>query len=188
MRKIVLLILFLPLACADGGPLEPTEQLAVNPERLPAYVSADADFVKKVPLKGKGYLKIVGQASGCGGDAGLISTTVEIPMRLTHLGLSTITSTNCFTFPAFEYVSGTGTITAANGDQLFYEGSADDYGTTHPFYPDGSWEFGPLHIIGGSGRFEGTMGVFDAWGMMDESGAAGTAFTEGWIASVGSIK
>ena len=150
--------------------------------------SADADFLKKVPFKGKGSMMIVGQASGCDGDAEMISTTVEIKMRLTHLGLSTITTTNCFTFPAFMYVAGNGTITGANGDQLFYEGSAVDYGTTHPIYPDGSWEFGPLHIVGGSGRFEGAVGVFDGWGMLDESGLAGTAFIEGWIASVGSTK
>lgn len=188
MRKILLFVLFLPLACADGGPLQPTDDLAVNLAQLPANVSADADFVKKLPFKGKGSLQVVGQASGCDGDAELISTTVEIRMRLTHLGLSTITTTNCFTLPAFVYVSGSGTITAANGDQLFYEGSAADYGTTHPFYPDGSWEFGPLHIVGGSGRFEGATGRFDGWGMMDESGVAGTAFTVGWITSVGSIK
>lgn len=188
MRQMLLFVLFLPLACADGGPLEPQDQLAVNSGQLAPEPAAGSDFTKKVPFKGKGALKIVGQASGCGGDAELVSTTVEIEMRLTHLGLSTITTTNCFTFPGFVYVSGNGTITAANGDQLFYQGSAEDFGTTHPIYPDGSWEFGPLHIVGGSGRFEGAVGVFDGWGMMDESGAAGTAFTEGWVSSVGSIK
>jgi hypothetical protein len=188
MRKILLFILFLPLACADGGPLQPTDRLAVNPEQPPPKTSADTDLLKKVPLKGKGVLNIVGQAPGCGGDAELISATVEIRMRLTHLGRSTITTTNCFTSPAFVYVFGEGTITAANGDQVFYRGSAVYYGTTHPFYPDGRWEFGPLHIVGGSGRFEGAVGVFHGWGMMDESGMAGTAFTEGWISSVGSIK
>jgi len=71
---------------------------------------------------------------------------------------------------------------------LYIHGSAEDFGTTHPFYPDGSWEFGPLHFVGGTGRFEGAVGEFDLWGTIDETGMAGTFIAEGWISSVGSSK
>ncbi len=124
-----------------------------------------------------------------GGDAGLLSVTVEIEAKATHTGRSEIAMTNCRTPNIEEFVvTETGTITAANGDLLYIHGSAVDYRTTHPFYPDGTWEFGPIHFVGGTGRFEGAVGEFGSWGTIDESGMSGTSISQGWISSVGSSK
>ena len=184
MRRLFILpFLAVVFACIDDTPIAP--ELAVSPE---AGLLQKADPVKMVPYRGHGTVAVVGMATGCMGDDGLLSITVAIQERATHTGHSTIAMTNCWT-PAMEFVeTDTGVLTAANGDLLFVRGSYADYGTVHPFYPDGSWAFGPLHFVGGTGRFEGAIGWFEAWGEMDASGMLGTVFSEGWISSVGSIK
>jgi len=188
MRKLFLLpFLALAFACNDHTPVEP--ELAISPELGLAQAAArNGSVMKEVPFKGSGFLRVVGQAIGCGGDPSLplLTTFVEAEVRATHLGHSHFTMTACWTF-AMEFVSGTGTFTAANGDELFIHGSFDDYGTSHPFNPDGTWEFGPLHVVDGSGRFEGAEGVFHAWGAMNEAMEGPMAF-EGGISSVGSTK
>lgn len=186
MRKLFLLpILVLASACNDHTLIEP--EVAVTPDLALAQVSAQkGGLVKMVPCKGKGHLKVVGQAMGCGGDPSLLTISVEAEVRGTHVGHSYLTMTACWT-PSMEFVEGTGTFTAANGDELFVRGSWEDYETIHPFYPDGTWEFGPLHFEGGTGRFAGAEGVIESWGAMNAS-MEGPMMFEGDISSVGSIK
>jgi hypothetical protein len=189
MRKLFPVpLLILAFACSDKMPVEP--ELAISTELGLAQTAArNGDAVKMVPFKAKGTVMIVGMVPECVGDAGLLSVSVEIRVRATHAGRSVIAMTNCWTPNMEEFVeTETGTITAANGDLLYIHGSAEDYGTTHPFYPDGTWEFGPLHFVGGTGRFDGAEGWFDSWGTIDETGTAGTLISEGWISSVGSSK
>jgi hypothetical protein len=188
MRRLILLpLLSLVFACNDNTLTEP--ELAISPESgLLQAAARDGDAVKMVPYKGKGALMIVGVVAGCGDDPGLLSVSVAIEMRATHTGRSNIAMTNCFT-PAMEFIeTDTGIITTANGDLIYVYGSLADYGTTHPFHSDGTYEFGPVHFVGGTGRFEGATGKFEAWGVMDESGLTGTVISEGWISTVGAKK
>jgi hypothetical protein len=187
MRKLFPLpLLILAFACSDNMPVEP--DLTISPELgLVQTAARNGDDAKMVPFKGKGIVRIVGMVLGCGGDPGLLSVSVEIAVTATHTGRSMIAMTNRWTPNMEEFVvTQTGTTMAANGDLLYIHGSAEDYGTTHPFYPDGTWEFGPIHFVGGTGRFEGAVGWFDNWGTIDESGTAGTSISQGWISSVGS--
>ena len=187
MRKLFFLpLLALALACQDTTPVEPA--LAISPdEGLVQNAARGVKVMKPVPIKVEGDWWILDyDYTQCEGEADLVSVFMEGVLQVTHLGRSGVAFSACWT-PTLDFVSTQGTITAANGDELHFRGSAALDGTTHPFFPDGTWTIGPVSIIGGTGRFENAVGEYNGHGTYDGA-TGGTWISEGWISSVGSHK
>jgi hypothetical protein len=132
-----------------------------------------------LPFKGDGYWWEEESASGCGPDDLAASGGQE--MNLTHLGLSQMTFLNCWT-TAFDFISQTGTITAANGDKLYWHGTAAEGSEATLDFVNRTYVMGPFWFDGGTGRFEGATGWFYDRGTSAEDLLTGTAAWDGKIA------
>ncbi len=186
MRKLLLLPLFvLAFGCQDGTPVEPDLALLSQPGQIQTADRGENPMMP-VPFRATGDWWIVGyDFDQCEGEAGLVSVFMEALIRGTHVGRSEMAFSACWNVD--EFVSTQGSITAANGDVLYFRGSAIEDGTTHPFFPDGTWTLGPVLIIGGTGRFQNAQGEYSGHGTFDGV-TGGTMVSEGWISSVGSGK
>lgn len=179
MCRIALLPLFVfVFACSDNALVQPQDYLAV----------AAADHVTKmVPLEGTGTWWVVGFSYGCEGDPDNLVVHGAGELNLLHLGVSKWSFSNCTT-PGFDaLISQTATVTAANGDELFWYGSAD-MGNRFSLPTPTTWEMGPMWFVGGTGRFEGATGELHAWGETTVDITSGTIEVGGMISSVGSTK
>jgi hypothetical protein len=186
MRKLALLpLIALSLACQDTTPVEPDLAYVSGPAQIQT-VDRGQRIMVPVPFKATGDWWIVGyDFTQCEGESGLVSVFMEAEIRGTHVGRSQMAFSACWDVD--DFVSTQGTITAANGDVLNFRGSAAEDGTTHPFFPDGTWTLGPVSIIGGTGRFQNAQGEYNGHGTFDgETG--GTMVSEGWVSSIGSGK
>ena len=185
-RFLILPVLTLAFGCQDTAILDPG--FSIVPGEGPVQ-TADRGMkvMKPVPLTARGDWWIVGyDFEQCEGESGLVSVFMEAEIQATHMGRSEMAFSACWT-PLNDFVSTQGTITAANGDQLHFRGSAALDGTTHPFSPDGSWTLGPVSILGGTGRFENAVGEYNGHGTFDWV-TGGTMVSVGWVSSVGSSK
>jgi len=181
MRNLSFLCLLILLAaCGDGKLLQP-EELASPEMGLGPEVLADRAEVKLVPFKGSGDWWVAELREGCEGDESNMVAVVKGDLFLTHLGRSSGEWHNCWT-PAFEFVSHTATVTAANGDQLTWYGSVDD-GTEISNFTPTTYILGPLRFTGGTGRFEGAVGEFMTFGTSAEDLMSGTIEFDGLISS-----
>ena len=193
MKKLVVLpAVFLILACQDYNPLRP--DLGVPPELAVAPLQGGSGHVvKMVPFKAEGTWALVDvDFSGCGGRPDWVTTFVELVGTGTHLGRFSTVSHNCWSTPdggiTWVFQAHAGAMTASNGDLLYYLASLEEFGSTHPFYADDTWDLGPVHFVGGTGRFSGAEGVYSGWGRNNEERTGGTFTLEGIIFSVGSSK
>jgi hypothetical protein len=98
-----------------------------------------------------------GRSSGVVREMGFDPLTVTVYTRLegegqaTHLGRFTVTADIAIVIGAG--VHGTGTLTAANGDQLFLTMEGDGIDPIHGL--------GEFTVVGGTGRFEGASGFYE---------------------------
>jgi hypothetical protein len=116
-----------------------------------------------------------------------------MPVNVTHMGLSEYRFSDCWS-EDFEILIYWGKVIAANGDELYFSGPGE--GGWEIFEVDWTadpmpWTFYPMHITGGTGRFENATGTFTAWGWSAFNPGVGWAGKENWdgmISSVGSMK
>jgi hypothetical protein len=187
MKSLRFALCLLPLlACQDGTPLQP--ELTPSPELALAQAAVSrGDQVKMVPAPFAGDWWVAGvDYTGCGGDPSLYSVFLEGSGTGAHLGRYLASWTVCWGYDG-TFVFSDGTMTAANGDLLYFYGS-QEHGTTHPFYPDGTWELTNGYYDGGTGRFEHAEGWYDCAGTSNETMTGGTMSCQGMISSVGSSK
>jgi hypothetical protein len=188
MKSLRFALCLLPLlACQDGTLVQP--ELTPSPELgLAQAAVSHGDLVKMVPASFAGDWWVADVVfDGCGGDPTLYySVLLEGSGTGSHLGRYFASWTVCWGFDG-TFVSSAGTITAANGDILNFYGS-QEHGTTHPFYPDGTWELTNGYYDGGTGRFEHAEGSYDCAGTYNETITGGTMRCQGMISSVGSSK
>jgi hypothetical protein len=193
MKKLIVVpALLLLMACQDHNPLQPAPEL--TPELALAQARGEpGDVVKMVPFRATGTWRLVGaDFSGCGGRSDWVTTFVELVGTGTHLGGFSSVSENCWSTPdggiTWVYETQSGAIRASNGSLLYYFASLEEFGSTHPFYADNTWALGPVHFVGGTGRFAGADGVYSGWGTNNEEKTGGTFTLEGMISSVGSSR
>ncbi len=170
MHRLALLpLLMLVFACNDSTFLQPEEQLAA--------VAAVPATDRKIPFKGKNGNWWSGEHGlGCEGSDQNVWAVGPGEIHVTHLGRSEYSVFNCWT-AAFEFVSQTGQVTAANGDQLFWYGSAEMGTVAVIDFVELTYVMGPFWFTGGTGRFEGATGHFSARGELAEDLQTGT---ENW--------
>jgi hypothetical protein len=94
-----------------------------------------------------------------------------------HMGNVTASWSHCFNFDVGQY-EGTGTIVAANGDEVNFNYYMAVVAVDAPstYYFEGEYE-----ITGGTGRFEGASGEGSAAAVNDASVGAGTSSLDGTI-------
>lgn len=196
MRKLVLLpLLVFSLACNDNTPVEP--ELALSLELgVGQAAGGQGEAVKMVPYKGKGTWwglngdVVEREGFDCDALGGYLDQGAGV-INVTHLGRSDYSFINCWDGTLETILYQTGTVTAANGDQLFWDGPGDgDWDVFVVDWAGGSYQMGPLIFSGGTGRFAGATGSFVSFGTFVEidGGYGGTEMWEGTISSVGSSK
>lgn len=145
-KRLFMLAMFLALALAIGLPL--------------AAFAGDSEVPFKATYQGI-PVGIFDPACLC------IHQTFEFDGKATHLGeghMSAVGTT--YTFPPVEQ-DGAGTLTAANGDLLYWE-----YVGNGKFLPTGDVEFSGTYLItGGTGRFVDVTGTGQYWGSATPNGA-----------------
>lgn len=184
---LVVSLALLVFACQDVTPVQP--DLEEGPELLVAQAPGGGNnVVKMVPFKSDGTWWAAGmEFSGCRGDPTLLSVFIEGEGTAMHLGRYQASWTVCWTY-GFEFVSTGGSFTAASGDRLEFYGSTAENGTTHPFYPDNTWDVGPIMLVGGTGRFHDAEGWLDCVGDNNDAITEGVMICQGKVSSVGSSR
>ena len=188
MRRLVVLpLLTLVLACSYNPLVEP--ELADSPDLSVAQkAGGKGNVVKMVPFKMKGNWRFAsfGNASICDDVSGTAHIQfIEWEGTATHMGKVTGTNVNCFGPGApmmRPLLAQGGVIKAANGDVLNVFGDE----AVVSVFSDYSFEIGPVNFIGGTGRFENTVGWYVLHG--EDVIGAGPATMTGEISSVGSSK
>lgn len=158
-------------ACGSNEPIGPTLEgpsmhlsspsLQLEPGLLQLEDGRDA---VRLPFK------ITGEGIGTDGEAapscddGFFPTGNIAHGTGTHLGRFTSIHRQCVNFETLEFRDGTVTYHAANGDQLH----ATFQGFLSPTAEAGVLSFdNPAHPAGGTGRFEGAEGLFQARGLVN---------------------
>jgi hypothetical protein len=197
MRKLVLIpFLTLLVACGDGNPVQPLDEMSLNPQPSELSVAARSGDAKMVPFKASGTWwgapedATAEEIAACEAAGGYVDVGRGV-INVTHLGRSQYRIMNCWGEEDILYEEGK--IIAANGDELYFTGPGEggwaifevDWGV-YPF----TYRYSPLNFAGGTGRFEGATGSFMAWGdaYIGDEGWYGSEFWEGEISSVGSSK
>ena len=85
-----------------------------------------------------------------------ISLFDEAAGNFQHLGRVQLRALSCID-PASSFSSGTGSLTAANGDQLFI--AFENTSQPDPADPTRLFAFGPQRVTGGTGRFQNASGA-----------------------------
>lgn len=204
MPLIVLAALFVLAAfqaCSDSNvknPMGPFPVIESTASSASLTSSAGVnEEPKMVPFKGKGTYKYIKYLPDF--EKMEIEITVAIEGTATQLGRFQGEMSVLFEFMLIDempvptgYLSHSGKFTAANGDELHNDGSADN-GTYLEFtMPPGSgFSLTGIHIVGGTGRFENAVGKFVLLVSRDPYDPAppgGTWEIEGQISTVGSTK
>jgi len=170
----------------------------------PTVTDIDGNVGKMVPFKGKGTWEVVGFEPVV--DDEVMMVFVELEGNATHLGRFQGEMTAHYELLILEddegnpiyyktdYLSHSGTFTAANGDELYDVGCVDEHGTVN--VPDDFYGFFMTgnQLVGGTGRFENAEGVYE-WlviatvpPVLPDQFPAGTWELEGEISSVGSAR
>ncbi len=196
MHKLTLIpVLTLLVACGDRNPVQPLEEMSLNPQPSELSVAAASGDAKMVPFKASGTWwgaaedATAEEIAECDAAGGLFVDVGWGVINVTHLGRSQYRIMNCWGTEEILYEEGK--IIAANGDELYFTGPAEggwdifevDWGV-YPF----TVRYSPLHFAGGTGRFEGATGSFVVWGdaYFEDGEWFGTEFWEGEISSLGS--
>lgn len=146
-------------------------------EELPITASTDTDAIalkgiaQARPLKSNFTFTsqtIIGDGSECGGDFTQLSLATG---NMTHLGNTSVTSIGCVAIDfsctsGLKVESNTGTWTAANGDEVYWEMAPAclelDFSCDNPLGPYPCRVLASTYsITGGTGRFEGASGSGD---------------------------
>jgi hypothetical protein len=155
---------------------------------LAIYGIAAANSNQQLPFKAQSFEFVTSEGVVEGSDCPVFEVNSEGSGTGTHIGDFTVVRKHCFTppdHPAFtgEVIhDGTYEITAANGDKLWgtYSGELqptefDDQGPIRGVITS------PSTIDGGTGRFAGAHGEFQAVGDYDLVADEGDFEFEGWI-------
>lgn len=165
----------LGLAACDGGG-------ALLPADLADPVQARSTAPPPRPLKGQlTGISMLSPEGRCEGVAGYpLTATLELTGTLSHLGRVMWTSTDCTSiagFPEITFIDGTGVITAANGDELYFT-----YAGSALVGPNLVAKFtGEATIAGGTGRFSNASGTFDLSGTLGLTDSVVEMQVDGWI-------
>ena len=194
MKKLTVLpFLLFALACQDGTPVQP--DLDLSPEiGLSQAMASQGNVLKMVPFKGPNEWWETGGGFGCEGVGEYYAAYWAATGNFTHVGHSKLVGTNCWRFlddppegeMPFEFISQSGTLTAANGDLLYWYGAPPK--TAVEFLSETTYQMGPFWFTGGTGRFENAQGEFYDIGSMAEDLMTGTSVYSGFISTVGSSK
>jgi hypothetical protein len=159
-------------------------------------VAAERSATKTVPFKASGvWWGLTGdiierEGFNCADLGGYLDSGAGV-INVTHLGRSNYGYVNCWDADFETILYQTGSVTAANGDELFWDGPGEGgWEVWAVDWEAGTYTMGPLSFSGGTGRFEEATGAFVSFGdaVLGESGWTGTEHWEGVISSVGSAK
>jgi hypothetical protein len=189
MRRLAFLpLLMLALGCSDSTLFQPEPNLTVVASDA---AQAQNAVVHMVPFTAHNGSWWTGDSGfGCEGSDDNLWGIGPGVINVAHLGRSDYSALNCWALDAtspmgMAFISQTGWVEAANGDRLFWYGSAD-MGSTATFdLAELTYEMGPFWFTGGTGRFEGVTGEFTARGTLAADFATGTENWDGVISSVG---
>ena len=177
-----------------SGKPDMTEHIALKSGLAETVTDGD---VKMVPFRGSGtwqYAAEPGEAE----DEDVLVFFIAIEGTATHLGrlqgyetaqLKVFWMEDGLPVP-YAYVSEYTIFTAANGDEMHFEGCAVEYGSELILFDDGSgFSVTGVQLVGGTGRFENAEGWYDIWVTFSaELDGTGTWEIEGEISSVGSTR
>ena len=202
MRKLILLpFLGLLVACGDGNPVQPEDEVTLNLVPSESPMTTERGEPRMVPFKGYGYLEGGGGSEGgpteeelaaCLAAGGVSVDAAVMSMNVTHMGKAKYRFWDCW--GDFGILFYHGKVVAANGDELYFSGP--EGGEWEIFEVDWNadpvpWTFGSMAITGGTGRFENATGSFIAWGWSafdPDIGWYGPENWDGMISSVGTSK
>lgn len=181
MKRLILVpALAFATACANDYPVAPVRDISW-PEVASMSRSASSGMV---PFTYSGSGTTITSGFGCEGDATNLVLSASGVFYSSHMGKITSTWVNCFT-SALAFVSQYGTMTAANGDKVFWYGSADDGSSMVLDFASLTYTASNFWIIGGTGRFEGAVGTFDYYGEFVSDFSSATGIGNGVMSSVG---
>lgn len=195
MRKLLLLpFLIVSVACGDYTPVEPENEVSADLVVATAQ-GGDRHVVKMVPLKWKGtwWYAETGDPAPCERFSGAVPAFLEFDGTGTHTGRVTGGGTNCLDvsgYPAIAVFSQTLLAIAANGDELYGDGTINDSPPMEVTIDPGvSFQVGPVLFTGGTGRFENASGWYMLSGDYSLFEGNGGQFTvKGMVSTVGSSK
>jgi hypothetical protein len=175
------------LTPADDSATLQEQALAKAPQMVP--IKGDATFAADMTVP---ILLCLDVDTGEVGDVFFGRFTGEA--IYSHLGATTFVgvSDDCWVDSGTLAVTGRGTLTAANGDELWILwGLTGQAGINEGVAEWSFYEYAgdyPVEFTGGTGRFEGAYGHIGGAGTFDYSDLTGTWWSEGVISSVGSTK
>ena len=159
-------------------------------------LEGEISFGKMAPFRGSGTWWDAAEPEP--GDGEELVSFITIEGTATHLGRFQGYETfhikvfwmNGVPVP-YAYVKEYGKFTAANGDEMHFEGCAEEFGSELILFDDFSgFLVKGVHLVGGTGRFENAVGWYDIWVTFSDEldRTTGTWELKGEISTVGSTR